>query len=99
MVEHLGDVPGVRGHHRHADEGAAVEVEVSGLGDRDRVLALQLGDDRAHHGALLLDAPDVAEQQVELQGADEHVVSRAGDAGGAGRSTGHRHSRGFSRIS
>src|SRR3954447_19364573 len=74
-VEHLTTVPGVGGDYTHADLGAAVQVEVAGLGGAHGVRPAELGDDRPDDGALLLEGVHVAQQQVQAQGPDEHQTS------------------------
>ena len=52
---------------------------VIGVGHGDVEAALELGQHRAHHGAFLLQAVDVAEEDVEFNPADPHafIVSSA----------------------
>jgi hypothetical protein len=76
VVEHVGDVPGVGRHRRDPDEGAAVQVEMAGLGDRDGVPALELGHDGPDHRALLLDRADLPEEQIELERTHVHLGLR-----------------------
>src|SRR5690606_35939261 len=63
------------GDHRHPDLAAPVQVVAAGLGHRDAVPALEFGHDGPHDGTLLLQGADVAQQQVQRQGSDEHALT------------------------
>lgn len=72
-VEHLHEVRPVRGHRRCTNEGSSMLVQVPGLGRRDLEAPLQLGDERTHEGAFLLQAEYLAEEDVELDPSDPHA--------------------------
>ena len=95
-VEDIDAVRAVGRDHRHPDESATVQVQMTCLRRAHVVLPAQLGDEGPHERALLLQRPDVTEQQVEATAADEHAAPHH-------RPTSHRWSpaqaRAFSRIS
>ena len=64
--QHLNEMRPVRRDQPDADKGAPVLVLQSGLGHGNVEAALELGHHRAHHGALLLQAVDIAEEDIDL---------------------------------
>jgi len=89
-VQHLDHVLTVGGDQGDTHRRATVQVLVADLGCRDREPTLQLGDDRPDDGPLLLEGVDVAEEQVQLEPSDPHVLqhgSRPGRRPGRPRDT------------
>ena len=71
--QHLHDVCPVCCHQAGAQLRAPVLLMVPDLGHGDIKAALQLGQERPHHGALLLQAVNVAQKDVEFNPADPHA--------------------------
>src|SRR5690606_22399155 len=66
-VEHFHAAAYVGGHDHHADLGSAVQIQLTDLGHGHVEAPAQLGDHRSDHAALLLQRPNVTEQEVEPQ--------------------------------
>ena len=71
----LGDVHSLKGKR------AVVKPIVAELRRRFSVAAAEVGDQRAHHRALLLQRPDVAQQQVEHERPDVHGAASSSSRG------------------
>src|SRR6478736_20226 len=73
--QHLHDVCPVCCNQAGAQLRAPVLLMIPDLGHGDIKAALQLRQERAHHRALLLQAVNVAQKDVELNPADPHAIS------------------------
>lgn len=71
-VEYLLKVGVVRGHHGSANQSAPVLVLEAGLSCGDLKAALEFGDQRPDQRTLLLQAVNIAQQDIKFDPPDPH---------------------------
>jgi hypothetical protein len=71
-AEHIADMTGVGSNGSHPDQRPAEQVRMPGLSSRDVEPPPKFSDHRPDQRALLLEGTNVAEHDVQLQGADIH---------------------------
>lgn len=82
-VEHLLEMRVIRGHHSGSNQRPTMLVLKPGFGSRDLEAPLQLGYQGPQQRALLLEAMDIAQKDVELNPTDPHeFIIAAGQGGG-----------------
>src|SRR3984957_21251754 len=92
LLAHLICVPAVRAHARAPNHPRLPEILVGDLGHGDVERVAELGRERPHHLALVLEGFSVRYLERDRQRADDHVTLRGGagiDGGGPSRSRGY----------
>src|SRR3954463_15693555 len=72
-IKHVTTMRALSRHHSHPDQRTTMQVDVTGLGCRNREPPLQLNDDRPYYGTLLLQRVHVAEKHIERKRPDVHL--------------------------